>query len=210
MANKKGRRTFGSIRKERSGRYAARVPIPNSGGQHRSLGTFATKREADDAIAVERAAIVGGTFIDPARGQVTLAAYGARFVATNGYRPRSQALQERLLDVWVLPRHTATIKKQQHPIELGSRPLASITADNIRVWHTAVREASRRRAVARHAKAATSPKRVNAAIRTWAAEHGHAIAATGRIPGAIRKAWEADGGQLTSLSRRSPPRARRR
>lgn len=194
MANKKGRRAFGTVRQERSGRWSARVPIPNSGGQHRSLGTFPTKRAADDALAVERAAIVGGTYVDPARGQVTLGDYARRFVATNGYRERSQALALRLLDEWLCPRHYATVGRTQHPVELGTRSLRSITSDDVRLWHTAIRAESRRRAVARHERATTSPKRVNAAIRAWAPDHGHAVSATGRIPASVRAAWEADGG----------------
>ncbi len=197
MANKKGRRQFGSVRRERSGRWSARVPVPNSGGQHRSLGTFPTKRAADDAIAVQRAAIVGGTYVDPERGQVTLAEYAARFIATNGYRARSKALNERMLEEWIRPRQYATVEKKPLPVELGPRPLRSITADDVRLWHTAVTAASRKRALTRHAKAQTTPRATNAAIREWARTTGREVSATGRIPGDLRTAWEATGARST-------------
>jgi integrase len=206
VGNRRGHRPFGSVRKERSGRYSARVPIPDSGGKHRSLGTFDRKRDAEDALAVERASIVGGTWVDPARGEVTLADYGARFIATNNYRPRSKALNQRLLDTWIAAQHYATLGTRRHPVDLGSRPLRSIAPEDVRTWLTAIREESRTRAVKRVEKAATSQTVVNVAIREWASEHELDVAATGPIPRAVRDAWVAAGG-FEHLTVEVPPTA---
>ncbi|WP_175499430.1 tyrosine-type recombinase/integrase [Cellulomonas marina] len=60
-------------------------------------------------------------------------------------------------------------------------------------------EASRR-AADRWSRAASTPKRVNAAIRTWAIENARAVAATGRMLVELREAWlEATGGVVAGL-----------
>ncbi|NMM31758.1 MAG: hypothetical protein HHJ10_12160 [Cellulomonas sp.] len=141
------------------------MPIPDSGGKTRSIGTFPTKRAADDALAIERGSIVTGTWVDPDGGAVSLGDFAPTFIATNGYRERSRALNERLLAQWITTTQLLAVGASHHAIALGNRPLSSITAQNVRLWHTAVAAESRRRAAARHQRAATSPKAVNAAIR---------------------------------------------
>ncbi len=199
MANRKGRRLFGSIRKRPSGRWSVRVPIADSGGKTRSIGTFPTKRAAEDALAVERGSIVTGTWVDPERGAASLGDYAATFIATNGYRERSRALNERLLTEWITTTQRITVGGSRHAVALGARPLSSIAAQDVRLWHAAVTAESRRRAAARHQRAATSPKAVNAAIRAWADDAGITVAATGRIPDAVRRRWEAAGGPQTLI-----------
>ena len=55
-----------------------------------------------------------------------------------------------------------------------------------------------RRAAERWQRAASTPRRVNAAIRAWAAHDGRTVASTGRIPTRLREAWlEATGGVVT-------------
>jgi len=134
------------------------VPITGSGGTTRSLGTFPTERAAEDALAIERGAIVTGTWVDPDRGTESVGDYAATFIATNGYRERSRALNERLLAQWIATTHLVTIGDRRHAVTLGDRPLSSITAQDVRVWHAAVAAQSRRRAAARHQRAATSPR----------------------------------------------------
>lgn len=197
MANRRGHRQFGSIRKERSGRWMARVPITDSGGKSRSIGTFATRREAEDALALERSAMVTGTWVDPDRGNQTLADFAAAFIETNGYRERSRALNARLLAEWIAARLIAEVRGRQLPIDLGSRPLRSIEPQDVRLWFSAVRAESRRRAVERHTRVATSTKTVNAAIRAWARTARVPVASTGRIPAVVRQAWEDAGGPAT-------------
>lgn len=175
------------------------MPIADSGSKTRSIGTFPTKRAAEDALAIERGSIVTGTWVDPDRGFVTVNDYAATFIATNGYRERSRALNERLLAQWITATHLFTVGASRHRIDLGARPLSSITTQDVRLWHAAVAAESRRRAAARHKKSTTSPKAVNAAIREWAKEAGVAVAASGRIPDAVRARWEAAGGRKALL-----------
>jgi integrase len=204
VANRHGRRLFGSIRKRSSGRWTVRVPIPDSGGKTRSIGTFPTKRAADDALAIERGTIVTGTWVDPERGATALNDYAAMFIATNGYRERSRALNERLLAQWITGTHHISVGASRYAVALGSRPLSSITTQDVRLWRAAIAAESRRRAAARHQRATTSPKVVNAATRAWAEEAGIAVAATGRIPAAVRGQWEAAGGRKALIVDLSP------
>lgn len=194
MPAKHGRRDFGNVRQERSGRWTARVPIPGSGGNMRAIGTFDTKRGAEQALAVERASILTGTWVDPERGTELLTAYATAFIATNGYRDRSLALNTRLLEQWIDATHFAKVGRSTIAVSLGSRPLKSIEAQDVRTWHAAVKAESRRRAVLRQQSAATNPKAVNAEIRRWARAQGLQVAASGRIPADVRSAWVGSGG----------------
>ncbi|RYV50974.1 tyrosine-type recombinase/integrase [Pengzhenrongella frigida] len=206
MPNRKGRRLFGSIRQEASGRWMVRVPIPDSGGKTRSIGTFATKRAAEDALAIEHGSIATGTWVDPNRGSELLGQYAATFVATNGYRERSLALNERLLAEWIDTTHFLTVGGSRHAIGLGMRSLSSLTTQDIRLWHAAVTAESRRRAVQRLERTAKHPKAVNKAVRAWAQGAGIAVAATGRIPTTVLSKWEAAGGRK-ALAPDIPPTA---
>lgn len=193
MPNRKGRRLFGSVSKAKSGRWMARVPVPGT-GKARSIGTFETRRAAEDALALERSAIVSGTWVDPDRGSETLSIYAATFVATNGYRERSRALNERLLAEWIDTTHVATVGRSGHAVNIGALPLRSISPQDVRLWHAAVTAESRRRSVARRTSAASQPRAANLAIRAWAKQAGISMAPTGRIPTEARLAWERAGG----------------
>ena len=182
MPNRKRRRLFGSIRHEASGRWMVRVPIPDNGGKTRSIGTFPTNRAAEDALAIERGAIATGTWVDPSRGSELLGQYAATFVATNAYRERSLALNERLLAEWIEATHFLTVGGSRHAIALGTRSLSSLTTQDIRLWHAAVTAESRRRAVQRLERTAKHPKTVNEAVRAWTQGAGIAVPATGRVP----------------------------
>lgn len=195
MPGKKGRSSWGHIHTERSGRYSAREPLPDAPGQYRTIATFTKKKDAADALAVRRAEVLGGTWVDPAKGEARVADYSATFIATNGYKPRSLNLNLRLRHEWVAAELALTVPGH-HPrvIDLGSRSLRSVTAQDIRDWHTAVKAESRRRAVARATNAATSPAKIARSIREWAEVEGLEVASTGRIPASVRQAWERAGG----------------
>jgi len=70
-------------------RYAARYR--DRDGKQRSP-TFATVREARDHLAKVRTDLREGTFVDPAQGRITLAAYAALWF--DGYSPRSATTRE--------------------------------------------------------------------------------------------------------------------
>jgi integrase len=75
--------------------------------------------------------------------------------------------------------------------------LASVTPADVREWDAAVLAEAGRRAGERWKRAASTPTRVNAAIRAWALENGRPAASTGRIPAELREAWlEATGGTV--------------
>ena len=195
MPGKAGRRTWGHVHKERSGRYTARVPVADAPGQYRSIGTYASEKLADDALSIERARVVGGTWVDPAKGEQRLATYAAQFISTNGYKARTLALQTRVRTEWIAVELALVIASQPPRIvDIGSLPLRAITAQNVRDWHTAVKAEARRRAVERKTNGARSPAKIARAIREWAAEEDLDVAATGRIPATVRQAWERAGG----------------
>jgi hypothetical protein len=56
------------------------------------LGTFATKGDADKALAL--ADQTRGGWVDPARGRVTLADYAISWLDDRRLRPRTQELYE--------------------------------------------------------------------------------------------------------------------
>ncbi len=195
MAGRSGRLPWGSVRQERSGRWTARVPVPDATGRHRSLGTYDRKRDALDAITRERARVLGGTWVDPTH-EHRLAPYVAEFIATRGYKPRTKALQERIHREWLASELPLLVPGQPlRVIDLGSRAMRSITPQDVRDWHTAVRSESRRRAVERATASALQPARVARAIREWATEEGLDVSVTGRIPATVRERWERAGGE---------------
>jgi integrase len=193
MAGKKGRAAYGSIRRRESGRWAVRAPGPD--GRSRSLGTFRTKDLASAALAADHTAVAGGTWTDPTLGDQTLGEFIKSLQASGRGRVSSNKLNKRLAREWIVAPHAfATEAGTTRVVCLGTRSLGSLGAPDIRDWHAAVSAEARRRAVARKIRAATSVKATNRAIRLWASDQGLTVAATGRLPEAVRAAWEADGG----------------
>lgn len=116
------KRTSGSIRKLPSGRYQARVRDVGA-GKLVPLGTYATKQEADNALAEARTSQARGGFVRPADGRMILATWANDewYPTTVGLRPKTRALYRYLLDKHVLP-------------TLGTVPLASIDVQVIKRW----------------------------------------------------------------------------
>ncbi|PYF99065.1 Lsr2 protein [Georgenia satyanarayanai] len=192
---KKHRRAFGSLRKLPSGRYQARYPVDGEAAM-RSLGTFATRREAEEALAVIQSQMVQGAWRDPRLGEVALGAYvGDLITSATHLRESTRALYARLHREWIDADLPAEGRGGNgRGVKLGGRSIGTLTPADVREWHGAVHREAERRALDRHARAATAPSRVNAAIRAWAAGNGRSVATTGRIPAHIRDAWEKAGG----------------
>ncbi len=192
---KKHRRAFGSIRKLPSGRYQVRYPVPGEKAM-RTLGTFATRREAEEALAVVQSQMVQASWRDPRLGEVRLSDYVGDLIASLSHlRESTRALYLRLHREWITAELLTDVRGgRKRVISLGERMVGTLTPADVREWHTAVLAESERRALERHERAATSPARVNRAIRNWASEHGIPVAATGRISSAVREAWEQAGG----------------
>ncbi len=91
------RRTSGSIRHLSSGSRQARCTGPD--GALRTLGTFPTKVEADQALAHETSRMARGLWHDPSRGQEQLGRWFREWIAGRAdLADRTRALYERLLE----------------------------------------------------------------------------------------------------------------
>jgi integrase len=118
-----GKRQFGRVRKLPSGKWQARYLGPD--GFDRSLGTFATKTMANQALAQVELQMASGSWLDPARREQTLAAYATTWLETRNLRPRTRESYEDQLRLRILPR-------------LGKMPLGRITPQEVRSWHSAL------------------------------------------------------------------------
>lgn len=130
MARKSG--VFGSVEKERSGRYRARYYGPD-GRRYKAPTLFLTKRDARAWLALQHAEIVRKTWEPPEaaaatpspRRKLTLGDYAEQWLAHRDLKDRTREHYRKLLDAHILP-------------GLGGLPLASITADDVRRWHSAM------------------------------------------------------------------------
>ena len=116
-----GRRQFGRVRKLPSGRWQARYHAPD--GQDRSLGTFATKAAANQALASIELQVASGAWVDPAGREQTLESYATAWLSTRNLRPRTRESYEDQLRLRILPR-------------LGRTALGKITPAEVRAWHS--------------------------------------------------------------------------
>jgi integrase len=129
--NRRSRRSFGKIHQERSGKFQASYIGPD-GIRHNAPTTFETRGDASAFLSLMQSKIIQGKWKpvpeNVGRKTLTFAAYANPWLADRDLKPRTRALYRNLLDRRILP-------------ALGSRPLASLTAADIRKWH-AVQDAS--------------------------------------------------------------------
>jgi integrase len=117
------------VRKLPSGRFQARYRVDLT--WRAAPTTFRTKREADAFLAQTRADLDRGSWLDPARGDIALGEYSARWLADRpSLRPRTKELYEGLLRLHILP-------------TFGERPLARITTAGVRTWRARMLAADR-------------------------------------------------------------------
>jgi len=120
MANKKGHRRFGNVRKLPSGRWQARYRGPD--GLLRSAPeTFSSKREAEQWLTVVESEVLRGDWSDPLAGRVSLGEYGQRWIVEHRLGHRTREEYQRLWRHHVQP-------------YLGRVELAEISTDTIRSW----------------------------------------------------------------------------
>jgi integrase len=127
MANKKGHRRFGNVRKLPSGRWQARYRGPD-GLMRSAPETFGSKRDAEQWLTVIDAEILRGDWSDPLAGRVPLGEYGQRWIEEHQLGERTREEYDTL---W------------RHHIEpyLGRIELAEISTDAVRSWRaTLLRE----------------------------------------------------------------------
>lgn len=80
MANRRGRRRFGFIRRLPSGRFQASYLGPD--GQRRAApSTFESKGDAARWLTTVESELLHGTWIDPERASIPLGEYGERWIA---------------------------------------------------------------------------------------------------------------------------------
>ncbi|GAA0742420.1 site-specific integrase [Dactylosporangium roseum] len=120
MANRKGRRRFGNVRKLPSGRFQARYLGPD-GIERTAPNTFDTEKLAKDWLTVTEAEIIRGDWTAPEAGEVKLGDYGARWIAERKLAPRSRENYEDLYRLHIRP-------------HLGGLALGLIKPATIRSW----------------------------------------------------------------------------
>ncbi|EHK84894.1 tyrosine-type recombinase/integrase [Rhodococcus pyridinivorans] len=129
MAGKPGARGWGRIKRRDSGRYTAAYIGPD-GALHRAPASFPAKLDAEGWLAAERRLIDLGQWTPPARRSaagttagVSVAEYARRWLSESESRlkPRTVVLYRGYLDRLIVP-------------GLGDRPLAALTAAEVRSW----------------------------------------------------------------------------
>ena len=120
MANKKGHRRFGNVRKLQSGRWQARYR--GSDGLLRCAPeTFGSKRDAEQWLTVVESDLLRGEWSDPLAGRVPLGEYGQRWIEEHRLGQRTR---EEYDSLW--RRHIGPY--------VGRIELAEISTDTIRSW----------------------------------------------------------------------------
>ncbi|MGI5469901.1 tyrosine-type recombinase/integrase [Streptomyces sp. CA-132043] len=127
MAGKK--RRFGAIRKLPSGRFQARYPGPD-GVMRPAPETFRTKTDAERWLVKVEAQLSEGRWLDPAEGKTTVSDWADRWYASTSteLKPKTQALYDGLIRLWIKPR-------------LGSYPLNTVRPITVAEWITGLRKA---------------------------------------------------------------------
>ncbi|WP_206641708.1 N-terminal phage integrase SAM-like domain-containing protein [Nonomuraea polychroma] len=121
MANKPGKRRFGSIRQLPSGRFQIRYPGPD--GKIR-LGetTYARERDAEKALSLIEAKLITGDWTDPQRAKVKLGDYADKWIRERtNLRPRTVEIYKGLLKRYIRP-------------HLGGVPIGKVDTAAIREW----------------------------------------------------------------------------
>jgi integrase len=120
MANKKGRRRFGSVRQRQSGRFQARYIGPD-GLVHHAPHTFPSRRGAEQWLSVVESEIIRGEWLDPELGRVFFAEYGATWIKE---RDLSRRTRDEYVSLWA---------NHVEPF-LGRRRVNEISSEVIRKW----------------------------------------------------------------------------
>ncbi|MGI9016687.1 MAG: tyrosine-type recombinase/integrase [Euzebya sp.] len=124
MAGNARRHSGGSIRLRKSGRWQVRVH-DEATGKHVSIGTFATKADANAALRRAGSEKDRGGWVSPQRGAVDLSSYAKEWIDSNPRitSPRTRERYGSLLRIHIAP-------------TLGQSPLGKIGPSTVRRWHT--------------------------------------------------------------------------
>lgn len=118
-ARRRGRRSFGAVRKLPSGRYQASYLDP-AGTRRTAPETFTAKMDADAWLAMQRAAIESGSW----RGRddrTTVGEFADEWVKALQVRDRTRYHYKVNLEKWVKP-------------TFGTTPMSAVTPAMVRKW----------------------------------------------------------------------------
>ena len=119
MANKPGRRRFGSLRK-RGNRWQARYQGPD-GRTRAADGIFDSKRSGEQWLTLMESRVLQGEWQAPEQSKVLFGPYAMRWVTHRRLEPRTRELYQMLLRLHISP-------------WFDDRPLNRITPDTVRAW----------------------------------------------------------------------------
>lgn len=120
------RRASGAVRRLPSGRWQARYTGPD--GALRTLGTFATKAEADQELAHEVSRMARGVWRDPRLGEQLVGEWFRGWIATRGdLAPTTRELYSRLLERWIDAEVPVVGGARPCVVRFGTLSLASVT-----------------------------------------------------------------------------------
>ena len=120
-----GKRHFGSVRRLASGHYQAAYWY--DGKRHVAPQTFTTKADALAHLASIETDLRRGTWIEPGRGKVTVAAWSRQWLeGCADLPPVTRAKYEHMLERHVIP-------------ALGKAELAKLTPSMVRGWYMGLR-----------------------------------------------------------------------
>lgn len=123
------RGAFGTAHKLPSGRYRAMYFGPD-GRRYKADKTFLTEKDARGWLSLRQSEIIRKAWVPPEADEVqqpklTLNEYAETWLRQRDLKTRTSEHYRKLLDDHILP-------------ALGTRPLASITIDDVRDWHAAM------------------------------------------------------------------------
>lgn len=122
-----GKRRFGTVRQLRSGNWQVRYTGPD-GVRHADVNTYPDKTAALDRLVELEAEVLRGAWVDPDAGEVSLADYGARWIA------------ERDLSERTAENYTMYLRKHIGPY-LGHLMLVELKPPRIRTWRKQLQDA---------------------------------------------------------------------
>ncbi|MFF4617877.1 tyrosine-type recombinase/integrase [Nonomuraea jabiensis] len=121
MANRPGKRRFGSIRQLPSGRFQIRYPGPD-GKIRVGETTYERERDADKALSLIEAKLTTGDWTDPQRAKVKLGDYADKWISERtNLRPRTVEIYKGLLKRYIRP-------------HLGGMPIGKLDTAAVREW----------------------------------------------------------------------------
>lgn len=104
MAERRGRRSFGSVRKLPSGRFQAMYSHPDTGSRVKALAPFQTRGDATRWLAKVEVDLHSGDLLDPNSGTITFGEFSDTWLADRVHlRPKTMELYEYLLRVHISP-----------------------------------------------------------------------------------------------------------